>query len=271
MDELRKLIGMEHGLAEVSGALRGAVQRLAPPVVGALEVTCSDEAQAECCAAFERQFVEHLLPDLKTGARAPFRTCNLGARYEDGAVRIAEHHFALLASVRSFKVMAVKINAHVAVSEGPAGLRFGPLRRYDADSVACGALNGLLKGDELPAIRELRKTFAAGDRDRVAMLLDARRVPPEYRLLLAAVASARLQAARAIEDMRRHKPHSPTLYLVLPCVTLNRTGPDAELIVGYGQVDWRHAEPQVQYEGLGDDPARYRVELSAGQLRVAEE
>ncbi len=270
MDELRRLIGTEHGLDEVAGALRDAVQRLAPPVVGALSVTCSDESEAEGCTAFGRQFIEHLLPDLKTGARAAFRTCNLGARYEEGSIRIAEHHFALPASAHSFKVLVVKVNAHVGVSEGSAGLRYGPIRRYDAESVACGALYGLLKGDELPAIRELRKTFTADGQDRIAALLDPRRVRPEYRPLLAAVASARLQAARAVVDIGKHRPHTPTLYLIVPCVTLNRTGPDTELVVGCAQVDWRTPRPAAEYEGLGDDPAAYRVDLSAGQLRIAE-
>ncbi len=271
MDELRRLIGVEHGLDEVSGALRDEVQRTAALVVGALEVNCADESELECGAAFQRHFVEHLLPDLKTAARAPLRICNLGARYEEGAIGVAEHHYALPVSARSFKTLVVKINAHVAVSEGSGGVCFGAMRRYDAESRACGALHALLCGEELPAVAELRCTFAAGGRDRVATLLDPQRVAPAQRYLLAAVVNARLQANRAVADIRRHKPHTPTLYLVVPCVTLNRSGPDTELVVGYGWVDCRRPEASEKYEGLGDEPERYRVELSGGRVRVAEE
>jgi hypothetical protein len=271
MDELRRLIGVEHGLDEVSGALRDEVQRTAALVVGALEVNCADESELECVAAFQRHFVEHLLPDLKTAARAPFRICNLGARYEEGAVGLAEQHYALPVSARSFKVLVVKVNAHVAVSEGPGGMRFGGMRRYETDSAACGALHALLRGDELPALAELRRTFAADGHDRIAALLDPRRVAPAFRYLCAAVVNARLQAGRAVADIRKHKSHTPTLYLVVPCVTLNRSGPDTELVVGYGWVDCRKAEAPVKYEGLGDDPARYRVGAQGGRLEVTEE
>ena len=42
----------------------------------------------------------------------------------------------------------------------------------------------------------------------------------------------RLQAALATDDIRNHVPRTPTLYLLLACVTLNRTRPDTELVVG---------------------------------------
>lgn len=271
IDELHDYIGKERDLDAVGGALRDAVLRLQPPVVGALELNCSDESELECGAAFQRQFVDHLLPDLKTAARAPFRTCNLGARYEWGSVRVAEHHYALPASARSFKVMVLKLNGHVSVADGPRGPRFGPMRRYDAESAACGALHALLAGQKLPALTELRDALAGDGHDRVAALLDPQRVEPAYRHLFAAIVSIRRQTERALDDIRAHKPHTPTLYLVVPCVTFNRPGPDTEMVVGLARADRRRDEPIVEYHGLGDDPARYRVQLSTGRVRVSEE
>ncbi len=44
------------------------------------------------------------------------------------------------------------------------------------------------------------------------------------------------------------------MFLVLPCVTINRPGPDTELLVGQYGVDWTEDSPQIKYCGLGDDP-----------------
>ncbi len=268
MDELRKLIGLEHGLDEVCGRLREAVQGLAAPVIGALEVNCSDESELECMAAFQRHFVEHLLPDLKTAARAPFRTCNLGARYERGAVHVAEQHYALPASRDSFKVMVLKINGHVSVRDGPASASFGPMERYQTESNACGALHDMLAGADLPALDELRD--ALGGR-RVAALLDAERVEQQYRYLFAAIVSTNMQAARAVADISAQAPHTPTLYMVVPCVTFNRPGPDTELVCGLHEVDRRGSEIETRYDGLGDDPSAYRVSTRNGLIRVTDD
>ncbi len=271
LHEVRALIGQERDLDVVSGALRDAVLQLRAPVVGALEVNCSDESELECMAAFQRQFVEHLLPDLKFAARAPFRTCNLGARYEWGAVRVAEHHFALPASAEAFKVLVVKINGHVSVASGPGGVEFGPMSRYETRSNACGALHAVLAGQRLPALDELRASFTSGGVDRLTLLNDAERVPPAYRYLYAAIVSARLQAARAVADIREHRAHTPTLYVVVPCVTFNRPGVDTELVVGVGLCDRRSDDGAEEYWGLGDDPTRYRLTVTGGRVRVQEE
>jgi len=270
MKTLRDLIGVERYLDQVSGALRHVVRELGPPVVGALEVTCSDESELECGESFQHEFVEHLLPPLKTGARSAFRTGNLGARYEIGSVAIAESHFATPASRDAFKVLVVKINGHVSVCQGPGGPEYGPMQRYEAESTACGALHALLAGQRLPALLELREAFGSGAIDRVAALLDPHRVPPAYRYVCAALVGARLQARRAEDDIRRHSPQTPTVYLVVPCVTFNRPGPDTELVVGFCQIDGRSGACAVRYEGLGDDPSRYRIERHGDRLRIAD-
>ncbi len=268
---LRELIGCECELAEVGASLCAFARETGAPVIGALEVTCSDEAEHECTASFQTEFVDQNLPPLKPHLRAAFCTANLGARYEWGSIRLAEQHFATQASEHAFKLLVVKLNAHVSAVDGPVGPTFGPLRRYDTRSTACGALYSLLRGEELPAIKELRQLFKADGNDRIATLLDPTVVPPDYRLLFAAIVGAELQSRRAVNDILEYKPHSPTLYLVVPCVTLNRSeAPDTELVCGYFAVDCRKTSqpPQARYTGLHDDPAAYGADVQAGRLRV---
>jgi hypothetical protein len=257
--KLHDLIGKECKLESASGALREFVAELGPAVVGGHLVTCSDETERECAEAFHRWFAGRMLPNLKSAQRATFRTVNLGGRYERGAVYIAEEHFAAPAAPGATSVLVVKINSHVAVRDGPAGPAYGRLARYGCESACCGALAAMMEGSELPAARELAKAFASDGHDRVAVLRDCRRVPAEQRALLAAVVNARLQARRAVADIQQRPPRAPALFLVVPCVTINRPGPDTELVVGQYGIDWTGGTPETKYRGLGDDPAAYRV------------
>ncbi len=257
---LRELIGRECPLAEVSRALHGFVRSTCAPVVGAMEVTCSDECEHECAAVFQSHFVEQALPPLKSGLRAAFRTRNLGARYEWGSVHIAEHHYATQASATAYKLMIVKINSHVAVCDQDGRLRFGPMQRYATASTACGALHALLAGGQLPALDELRELFCRDGLDRIGVLCNPARVNPDYRALFASVVAAQLQARRVVEDIRRRPPHSPTLFLVVACTTLNQPGPDTELVCGYHVIDRRPGATADKFLGLGDDPAAYRLD-----------
>lgn len=266
---LRELIGVECPLADVSRALCRFVRSTSAPVVGAMEVTCSDESEHECAAAFQSEFVEQALPPLKDGFRAAFRTSNLGARYECGSVHIAEHHYATQASAAAYKLMIVKINSHVSVVEEDGRLRFGPMQRYDTASTACGALHALLSGGQLPALTELRELFGKDGVDRIGALCDPARVHPDHRYLFAALAAAHLQVRRAVDDIRSQPPRSPTLYLVVACVTLNRPGPDTELVGGYHVIDHRSAGRADKFFGLGDDPAAYRLALTPRGLLVS--
>jgi len=120
MGRLEELVGVETDLARVSGIVQEFARTLGAPVVGAYHVTCSDESEWECAQAFQQSFAQAVLPALKQGRRAVFRSVNLGARYEAGAIGIAEQHFATGESQKSFKLMVVKINAHVAVRTTPA-------------------------------------------------------------------------------------------------------------------------------------------------------
>src|SRR5262245_3444960 len=150
MNRLREIVGAEHSATAVAHALHLALLELHAPVVGAMLVTCADETEAECAAAFQQGFVRYCLPSLKFGEHAAFRLANLGGQYEWGAVRIAEQHYAAASNSDQTKVFVAKINAHVACAQGADGPRFGMLHRYREDTPCCSALHSLLEGVHSP-------------------------------------------------------------------------------------------------------------------------
>lgn len=244
---------------------------LNPAVVGALHVTCADESEWECIDSFQRCFVNEMLPDLKFGQKTAFHLSNLGGRYEWGAIPVAEHHFATAESHHAFKVMLIRVSAHVATEGNGRAARFGRMRRYDTQSTACGALHALLAGGDKPFLHDLREAFESEGRDRLAMLLDESRVAPTCRGLFVAVVNARLQARRAELEIDRHEPASPTLYLIASCVTLNRPEQDTELLCGLGTIDHRSPAKTIEYLGLGDDPTRYVLHDDPERVRVSDD
>ena len=270
MDDLKPLIGREVGLVETIAALRQTVLRLDLPAVGAHLVTCSDETEIECAIAFRNGFVEPLLPNLGPEKCGMFRTANLGSRYEWGSARIAEHHYATPDSQQGAKCIVIKINGHVSVSQSADGRQYGPMDRYETQSAACGALHALLDGAQSAFADDLREALCGDGQDRIATLLDADAVEPKYRYLAAAITSARRQAQRALEDIEDYSEATPTVYVIAACVTLNRPGPDGEMLVGFHVADFRDASPRVEYCGLGDDPAKYSFAESEVGLFVTE-
>ncbi len=258
MNALQELIGTEHDLDHVCRTLKDCVRKLNAPVVGALHVTCSDEAELECIDAFRRKFVDEMLPNLKFWSKAPFHTSNLGGRHEWGAVAIAEQHYAAHETEASFKCLVIKINAHVAVKDAPSGPRYGLMDRYRCESNACGALHAMLEGGHQPFVAALRDAFSSEHLDRAAILRDPKQVDPNLRSLFAAVASARLQARNAMLEIQDHRPTTPTLFIVMPCVTMNRPAYDTEFVCGFYEADARTNELVARYHGLGDDPSRYK-------------
>jgi hypothetical protein len=271
MDKLHKMVGRSLDVDEVARSLYGYACDVAAPVTGALHLTCSDESEKECRDALQRNFAGHLLPRLKLGARSIFRLANLGARYEWGAVHIAEDHYSTAAARRHFKLMLVKINAHVCADDTAEGLRFGRMKRYDSHSTYCGALHSYMAGGRLPFTTELAEAFGSEGHDRLAVLLDEGRVPPEYRSLFIAVAGARIQARRALIDIQDRKPTGPTLFIVMPCVTINRNRKDDEIVCGLYRGDWRSDSPVFEYRGLEDDPAGYRMKSGAGGMVIEDD
>jgi hypothetical protein len=96
-------------------------------------------------------------------------------------------------------------------------------------------------------------------------------VHPRWKSLFAAVVNARLQARRAVLDIQHYRPASPTCYLVVPCVTLNRSQRDTELVVGVYGADCREPDLEAKYVGLGDDPAAYVLEEHRGLLQIRDD
>ncbi|MHC4223492.1 MAG: hypothetical protein ACYSX0_16955 [Planctomycetota bacterium] len=271
MERLYELLGKEREFADVCRELKFGLQGVGAPIVGALQVTCSDESEHECVDAFQRRFAQEALPRLKYGSRSPFRIANPGARYEWGTVPIAEDHFATPETETKFKVMVVKINSHVALDRSGQGLCFGTMNRYGKASCYCGAIHALLDGGSLPYLQDLEEALQCEGKDRLATLRDPKKVDPALRPLFAALVSARLQARRATLDIQDHGQTTPTLYLVLHGVTLNKPGLDTELIGGLYTLDRRGRKPVDRYRGLGDDPARYEVHAGMGGLQVSDD
>lgn len=262
---LYELIGVEKPLADVERAVRAYVQGERPPVVGALQLTCSDEAEYEVAQVFRRDFVRALLPALHFDDKAPFHTANLGGRYEWGSAEVAEEHFANAKGAEDWKLMVLKLNAHVGAEEVDGKSTHGWLSRYGSPSPCCGALHALLAGDTRPFVKELAETFAIEGVDRLAQL---RAAPEEQRALLAAIAQARLQARMAMLDVQDRSPKTPTVTLILPSVSFNRRHHDTEMLLGVYVCDRRGPERHDEYSGLGDRPADYRLSDDVGGLRV---
>ena len=268
MEELKKLIGHEFTIKKISRTLCDITQELRPGVVGAMHITCADESEHECVQAFQKGFVQHHLPELKFANQSAFRISNLGGRYDWGAVGIADEHFILPAIPSSFKLMVIKINSHVGVTVDKDTERYGFLKRYGRESTCCGALSALMAGKKGPFLEELREVFRFAGIDRLQILVDPGRVAPALRSLFAAVVSAGLQARQVMTDIRAHIPPVPTLYLVVPCVTLNRPDVDTEILCGVYTTDCRSGGVKEEYVGLSDDPANYSFSIHDQRITI---
>jgi hypothetical protein len=268
VSRLYELLGTEKLLTEVERALRTYVQGERPPVVGALHLTCSDEAEFEVADVFRREFVRSLLPALHFDDKAPFRTANLGGRYEWGSARAAEGHFSKAPGAEVWKMMVIKINAHVGADSISGHPVHGRLSRYGSPTSTCAALHLTLDGDTRPFALELEEQFSQGGVDRLGQL---RATDPDHRALLAAACSARLQARRVMLDVQDHTPATPTVYLVLPCVTFNRHHHDSEMLLGIYVCDRRGERPHDEYCGLGDRPEAYRLSGLSGAMCLTDD
>jgi len=265
MSEICDLIGQEADLPRVARTIRLFAESIDTALLGGYHITCSDESEWECAQVFGQLFAQEIMPRLKMDRAAVFHTMSLGGRYECGAVHIAEQHFASFASQQSPKAIVVKINSHAAVIRREEVFRYGELRRYGTDSACCSELVAMLQGDRMPVAAELASLFGP---NRLAALRDEEQTQPQYRALLAAVLNARLQAERIVDDIRLRPPASPTVYTIVPCVTINRDEPDNEILVGQYGVYAAGDEVDVKYQGLGDAPIDYRVDFENGLVRI---
>jgi len=271
MQQLKDLVGAERSLERVCQAIHLSVVERHPQVVGALHITCADEAEHECVCAFERGFVKYMLPPLKFAQQSAFRIANLGGRYDWGAVRIAEQNYAEACREGQRKIIVVKVNSHVGVIEAPDAPTFGAMKRYGGESRTCGALHRLLGGDRRPYAVQLEELFISEGPDRLATLRDPQRVDPAVRFLYAALVSARLQARKVILDIQDYATASPTEFVVIPCVTINRPERDTEIVCGFYLAGADAGTGEAQYFGLGDDPAGYQHRFHNRRLLVWDE
>jgi hypothetical protein len=242
-----------------------------PHKVGAMHITCADESEHECVSAFQRCFVKYALPSLKFAQQSAFRIANLGGRYDWGAVRIAEQHFAKADGGGSHTLMVVKVNSHVGVLDRrDESTVYGIIERYGAESRCCSALHALLAGDTRPFVENLAEVFVSEGPDRLTALNDQYRVEPRMRLLYAAMVSARLQARKVILDIQDYE-ESHTEFLVIPCVTLNRPERDTEIVCGFYLSEPGQTAKEPDYYGLGDDPSQYQQQLKNGRLVITDD
>jgi hypothetical protein len=96
-------------------------------------------------------------------------------------------------------------------------------------------------------------------------------VDPAFRALAAAVVSARLQARKALLDIQDRAAASPACWLVVPSVTLNRAERDTEILCGVYFLNAAESGVAPRYQGLGDDPAGYRIRLNVHGLTVEDD
>jgi hypothetical protein len=271
MEELLKLIGREFTVRKISQTLCDVADKLRPGIVGAMHITCADESEHECVQAFQKGFVQHHLPELKFAHQSAFRISNLGGRYDWGAIGIVEKHFVLPDDRKSFKLIVVKVNSHVGVISENDEEYYGFYKRYGSNSSCCGALYALMTGEQGPYIDELRNLFRSEGKERLKILMNVGQVAPKHRGLYAAVVSAGLQARQVTADIRNHTPSGPTLYLIVPCVTLNRLEIDTEILCGVYTADHRSGEPCEEYTGLGDDPSTYSLSIQNRRIFIKDE
>ena len=269
-ETLLDMIGKDCSLSSVGRALREYASDLKPATVGAYQINCSDESERENVEAFHEMFVSRLLPELKYWNRSAFRTVNLGGRYEPGAIPIAESHFATPESAKTFKLMVVKVNSHASVVETYDGPVYGYMPRYERQSVYCGAIHALLEGERTHYTDDLRRVFHARGVDRLTAL-KAPSIDPTQRALFAAIVNCRMQGELVMSEIVAHEPATPTLYLLVCCVTLNRTRDDTELVCGLALLDRRGSGSDSSYVGLGDNPSAYRISYEFGSLSVTDE
>ncbi|MCA8958954.1 MAG: hypothetical protein KDC38_00515 [Planctomycetes bacterium] len=267
-ERVTPLIGVETPLDQVGFALKFAVRQLRPPAVGVQHITCSDETERECVETLQRCLVHDVSPRLKFGNHSALRTANLAGRYEWGSLPVAENHYAITQPSGAYKLLVVKINAHVGVTRGNGGRTYGRLDRYGRESIVCSGLHAFLAGSQVPFADELREVFQAEGCDRLA-LLD--RVDPRHRSVALALISARLQARSAVLEAQDHRPETPTIYWIVAGVTLNKPDRDSEIVVGSYVVDRRGEATTDLYRGLGDDPSHYEFSEAHHRLEIRDD
>ncbi|MDF1800708.1 MAG: hypothetical protein P1V81_16150 [Planctomycetota bacterium] len=265
VSELHSLIGREVRQTEVARALAHGVRRLAPKHFASLHVTCSDGRERETAEAFRSVVVREFAPG-PTTTRAPMRTANLGGRYEWGAAPLSLGHYCAPGDTNVMQV--VKLNSHVASVPSEGGPTFGMIERGGSESTCCGALTQYLSGGPGSFVSDMALSFASEGLDRTAMLRDPAVVPPELRLIVAALVQVRLQTRRALLDVLS-APRIPDRVVLLAGVSFNHPTHNTELVVGYYAAAHSVAgEMEVTWTGFDEDPRGLVVEPSTRGVQI---
>lgn len=257
---LAALVGRELELGLLSGAISDSVGTTTAATVGAVHITCADEAQHRVIEKVQELIVEPHVTPMASGERTAFRLINLGGHHEGGALDIAEDHWAGAHDPATGpKVMLVRVDAHVGVDDDPHGSRiYGHFLRFGRDSVACGALAAILRGQAL-----------RGGEGFVDSEVRARRIleafPEHTRMLAAAICRAELSAADCRAEIETLSHDTPTVWLVVATVTLNHPDRHASMLTSVTVVDENLSEDGF---GLGTDPERYHLDYADGALCV---
>lgn len=254
-------IGREVPLLRTNMLLAALARHNGAGAFGAVQVTCTDEAEADSRDRFTRGGVGMLLPALAGGRGSGMATCNRGGCFEPGTLAIAVEHYA----VHDPLTMVLRVQSHCGVT-GPAGMRrFGEFERYGCRSCACGALRAVLEDDgTVPRSAEITRTL---DRQYVEAV---RKAEARWHLLLMAVLQARTQLEHAMSEIRSIT--RPARYVLFGSVNLNGLREPVELPVIVRLVD-RTTECEQSWElALPHDPGKLNfVDTGEGLIATPQE
>lgn len=251
ISDLTAVVGDELELGLLSTRIAQTVGRANAPTVGAVHITCADEAQHRVIEKVQELIVEPHVTPMASGERTAFRLINLGGYHEMGALTIAENHWAGAHDAEAeAKLMLVRVDAHVGVDHDPSGAPlYGHFLRFGQTSVACGALAAILRGQAMPGGGGFM------DRDvRARRILEA--FGEHTRMFAAAICRAELSAADCLQEIEAMTPDTPTTWLVASTVTLNHPDRHSSMLTGVAAVA---TSGEITGAGLGTDPERYVI------------
>jgi len=251
-DALAAITGRELELGLLSTTLSDVVGEVTWPTIGAVHITCADEAQQRVIDKVQELLVEPHVTPMASGERTAFRLVNLGGHHEFGALAIAEDHWAGGHDTdHGPKLMVVRADAHVGVDHDPTGAAvYGRFLRFEHSSIACGALAAVLRGVAM------RGAEGFVDQEiRARRILDA--FDERTRMLAAAICRAELSANDCVDEIAGMAPASPTVWLVVATVTLNHPDRHSSMLTSVRVVD-EHGT--ISGDWLGVDVDRYVID-----------
>ncbi len=255
---IRAVIGRETPLFRTNVLLAALVRYFACDRVGALHVTCTDEAEQDSRVRFARSGVGLMLPALSEGRGSAVVTSNRGGCYEPGSLSIAARHFDGGGTL----ALIARLQSHCGVMEKEGRRVYGCMDRYGRESHCCGALRAVLEGDHaIPRIADVAATLSGRDLDEIRGCGEAARP------LLVAVLQARTQVERALAEARTLAFEGVAVFF--GSVHLNGLSDPSEIPVVLSVIDRRGGESASWEIGLSSAIASLTVEESREGTVVA--